>query len=159
MSISIDYSLSLRINANAAHHIFADAIRPVCLATSDDVDDAFVDARAVATGWGATSDADGNAVEELRMIRDREVISNDACAEYFGSSIFGGNICIETAEGHGGVCHGDSGGPLNLPVGGNVYKQIGIASFVSGAGCTVGSPHVYARVTEYLDWIGEHTEI
>lgn len=36
--------------------------------------------------------------------------------------------------------------------------QVGVTSFVSGAGCEAGYPHAYSRVTEFLDWIAENTD-
>ena len=48
-------------------------------------------------------------------------------------------------------CRGDSGGPLTV-MDHNRFTVIGIISY--GRGCArSGSPGVYARVTEVLDWI------
>merc|ERR1712037_806827 len=50
-----------------------------------------------------------------------------------------------------GVCSGDSGGPLNLQEGPGQYMTVGVASFVSGAGCESEIfPHVYSRVSYYM---------
>jgi len=45
------------------------------------------------------------------------------------------------------------GGPLTVVRNGESL-QIGIASFVSGAGCLAGHPTAFARVTEFVPWIG-----
>lgn len=37
------------------------------------------------------------------------------------------------------------------------YVQVGIASYVSSAGCQSGFPDGYARVTEFLDYITAQT--
>lgn len=47
---------------------------------------------------------------------------------------------------------GDSGGPLTVVVGGTI-TQIGIVSFGAAAGCHLGHPAAFARVTSFLDWI------
>jgi len=47
---------------------------------------------------------------------------------------------------------GDSGSPLVVHLGIG-YKQIGVVSFVSTAGCASGSPSGYARVTYFREWI------
>lgn len=53
------------------------------------------------------------------------------------------------------VGDGDSGGPLFA-----VKEQIlvGIAESVSGAGCAVGKPDFYTRVSAFYDWIQENTK-
>jgi secreted trypsin-like serine protease len=37
------------------------------------------------------------------------------------------------------------------------YKQLGIVSFGSSAGCELGYPAGFTEVTQYLDWISEKT--
>ena len=51
---------------------------------------------------------------------------------------------------------GDSGGPLVLR-NGRKFTLIGVVSFGSSAGCAVGHPSGYARVTYFRDWIESHT--
>ena len=53
---------------------------------------------------------------------------------------------------------GDSGGALVVQSG-NTFTQIGIASFVSSAGCASGNPSGYARVTSFRAWIQSNTGI
>lgn len=54
---------------------------------------------------------------------------------------------------------GDSGGGLFL---GNVDTHsadrviVGVVSFGAAAGCELGYPNVYARVTSFLPWIDNH---
>lgn len=51
---------------------------------------------------------------------------------------------------------GDSGGPLFLPIledGRYSYYQIGVVSY--GLKCGQNTPSVYARVTNFIDWIQE----
>merc|ERR1719481_1903674 len=52
-----------------------------------------------------------------------------------------------------GSCQGDSGGPLTVKEGGK-FIQIGIVSYAAGCGTsTTEGAGVYARVTNYVDWI------
>lgn len=37
--------------------------------------------------------------------------------------------------------------------------QVGIASFVSGLGCSKSLAHAYARVSKFLDWIEAHSDV
>jgi secreted trypsin-like serine protease len=54
------------------------------------------------------------------------------------------------------VLQGDSGGPLIFLESDGVYTQVGIVSFGSTAGCTVGYPAAFTRVTGYLSWISSN---
>merc|ERR1712165_326447 len=86
------------------------------------------------------------------------------CLPLFGN-VNDGMICIDTDADtevgeNVGVCSGDSGGPLNVQEGPGQYMTVGVASFVSSAGCESEIfPHVYARVTYYMDWISENPGI
>ena len=50
-------------------------------------------------------------------------------------------------------CSGDSGGPLLVEGENGAYKQVGIVSYGSNAGCGVSAPGVYSRVSESSRWI------
>ena len=56
------------------------------------------------------------------------------------------------------VLQGDSGGPLVFLLDG-VYNQVGIVSFGPAAGCQLGYPVAFTRVTSYLKWIESNTGI
>jgi len=116
---------------------------------------------ATVTGWGKTSDQSDSASDVLNFARDRPIITNGQCANVY-SSIRENHICINTTGEEFfeaiGVCNGDSGGPLNLQTEEfGKYIQVGVASFVSSAGCESGFPHAFARVTEHLDFIASRT--
>ena len=64
------------------------------------------------------------------------------------SQICAGNINKQ----HKGTCQGDSGGPLACLRNG-VVELVGITSFGYGCADPRGFPDVFARVSEYLDWI------
>jgi secreted trypsin-like serine protease len=54
---------------------------------------------------------------------------------------------------------GDSGGALIYEAPKNTWTQIGIVSFGAGAGCTTGYPDAFTRVSSYLGWISDNTNI
>ncbi|WP_168416045.1 S1 family serine peptidase, partial [Acinetobacter indicus] len=100
----------------------------------------------VASGWGKTSDSSG--VASILQYADLKVISNNVCANTYGSTIKGSNICVATPGGTS-TCNGDSGGPLVLK---SNKVQVGLTSFGSSAGCTKGYPAAFTRVTSYRQW-------
>jgi len=54
---------------------------------------------------------------------------------------------------------GDIGGPLVYLQSDSIFTQVGIVSFGSPAGCTVGYPAAFTRVISYLAWIQSITGI
>jgi len=54
---------------------------------------------------------------------------------------------------------GDSGGPLVYLESDGIYTEVGIVSFGSSAGCTLGYPAAFTRVTSYLSWITSNTGV
>ena len=111
--------------------------------------------------------------ERLREGRPKLVISSDQLCAMGGPSEYGGPVAD--------TCQGDSGGPAFKMV--DVLKEkkimenwsdqeyqveymksvgvplrgqlVGITSW--GSGCGEGTPGVYTRVTEYMDWITQFT--
>jgi secreted trypsin-like serine protease len=75
-------------------------------------------------------------------------VMSDAEAEaVFGSDIdWTTKICIDSTT--GGVCSGDSGGPLIDPKG----NLVGVTSF-GALGCVPGAPNCFTAVPSYTDWI------
>ncbi|XP_010781147.1 prostasin-like [Notothenia coriiceps] len=64
-------------------------------------------------------------------------------------------ICAGLRAGGKDSCQGDSGGPMMIKKG-SVWIQSGVVSF--GEGCAAPKfPGVYARVSQYEDWIKNHT--
>lgn len=58
-------------------------------------------------------------------------------------------ICVR-GSGSNNVCYGDIGGGLVLNESG-IWTQIGIISFISDRGCSVGHPSGYIRTANYVD--------
>lgn len=115
----------------------------------------FVGEIATATGWGRTA-VTGLESAVLRRSTNA-VITNAACSSIFGASIVAASVlCTETLAGPGaqGACHGDDGGVLSVPRAGDVRPiQIGVTSYYAAAGCVVGYPIGYTRVTSFLTWL------
>jgi len=54
---------------------------------------------------------------------------------------------------------GDSGGPLVYRLDDGTYIQVGIVSFGAAAGCELGYPTAFTRVSSFVSWISENTGI
>uniref|UniRef100_A0A3B3WSF4 Peptidase S1 domain-containing protein n=1 Tax=Poecilia mexicana TaxID=48701 RepID=A0A3B3WSF4_9TELE len=110
------------------------------------------------TGWGNTGlfeslPSPGNLLEV-----ETDIVGNGQCScdysEILGDQITDNMICAGFREGGKGPCFGDSGGPL-VTKQGDRWIQAGIVSF--GVGCAEPNfPAVYARVSQYNDWINSH---
>jgi len=133
---------------------FSEYIRPSCLPPASDANEEYVGQLTTPVGWGKNADSAGGITPDLNMVEDLPVIPMADCADYYGSIIYSGIMCIDSTGGKG-VCNGDSGGTLNIrqSEGGNKWTQVGVTSFVSSAGCESGNPHGFSRVAEHLQWI------
>ncbi|XP_057368910.1 brachyurin-like [Daphnia carinata] len=131
---------------------FTPEIQPICLAPSTEGD--HVGDMLHISGWGKPSDASAGISPVLREV-NVPCITNAECALTYGATITDGNICVDTTGGKGS-CNGDSGGPLSF-VNNGVYNQVGIVSFGSSAGCEVGLPAGFTRVSYFADWIAANT--
>ena len=54
---------------------------------------------------------------------------------------------------------GDSGGPLVYLESDDIFTEVGIVSFGAAAGCQLGYPAAFTRVTSFLSWISANTDI
>lgn len=105
------------------------------------------------TGWGRVADGAGSS-PVLRVVTNR-IISNAECSAVFGSTVVNhAVICIDTSGGRG-TCQGDSGGVLSVDNAG-ARLQVGITSFGSSAGCEMGFPAGFERVSAQIDWINNN---
>ncbi|GLV40322.1 snake [Carabus blaptoides fortunei] len=134
-------------------------VRPACLHTTT-----FINAtRYIATGWGITQFGASKGSDALQKVI-LDSFSQDQCNTSYESNIsdrklkFG--IVPETQMCAGGTdrekdaCQGDSGGPLQIfsKEVYCMYNIVGVTSFGKTCGVT-GSPGVYTRVSQYIDWI------
>ncbi|CAD5118020.1 DgyrCDS6761 [Dimorphilus gyrociliatus] len=108
------------------------------------------------TGWGRLFG--GGPLPNTLQQAETRVLSNDECIlRGISMARYEYHICISDDNDVNGACNGDSGGPLNCPVGPAGAHQIaGVTSFVI-VGCRIDRPSGYVRVSEYLDWIDDNT--
>lgn len=108
--------------------------------------------RVIVSGWGVISENQRQLSNILRFVQV-EVVNTKSCQRvYRGRVTETGHVCAGMQFGGKDSCQGDSGGPLVRVVENNRYELVGIVSF--GYGCAqAGSPGVYTRVANYLDWI------
>ncbi|XP_026752695.2 brachyurin-like [Galleria mellonella] len=131
---------------------FTGDIQPIAL-PGYHLDDQFIGEWATAVGYGRTSDQqvgiNANAVVSHVNL---QVISVQQCQATFGTTfVRESTICTSGTDGVG-VCNGDSGGPLFINRNGQNIL-VGISSFVAAAGCELGFPSAFARVTSFYSFI------
>jgi len=124
-------------------------IGPINLPRPGDENFNLVDNWLILSGFGMFNDTTSSHV--LRY-NTAPAITNTACANVFGSYVTDGNLCISTIHGSS-TCSGDSGGPNTYQIRAGETTIVGITSFGAAAGCTLGYPAAFARVTYFLSWI------
>jgi len=132
---------------------FNDNVVPACLPTNADLTYAGQDA--VVSGWGTTrSGGSTSAVLKETTVRITQQ-SDSTCTKY--ANILADSAIKMCAYKQGtDSCQGDSGGPLVVTEDGR-NTLVGVVSY--GQGCaTTGYAGVYARVTNYLDWINSNVQ-
>ncbi|MBI5936726.1 MAG: serine protease [Betaproteobacteria bacterium] len=90
--------------------------------------------------------------DELREV-DLPMANYDACQGVYGS-LTGNMFCAGSPSAPKDTCQGDSGGPLVARNGQNTdWLQVGVVSF--GVTCAT-SYGVYAKASNYLDWVSQY---
>jgi len=148
-TVDNDYSI-LRL-ANPVP--FTKKVGPACLPA--DLSSTYAGSLATTTGWGQRRWW-GDSPDVLHEV-DLTVMTNAECNNWHDLVITKNMLCA-SAPGKSS-CMGDSGGPLIVPENGR-QALIGIVSWGSetcGDLWDWGSPGVYARVTEKMDWILANT--
>ncbi|XP_025055588.1 chymotrypsinogen A-like isoform X1 [Alligator sinensis] len=141
---TIDYDIALIKLATPAK--VSRTVSPVCLGETRD--HFYSGELCVTTGWGKTrynAFLTPNKLQQTAL----PLLSNLQCEEYWGNQITNQMICAGAAG--SSSCMGDSGGPLVCPKNGAWYL-VGIVSWGSSK-CSTTIPAVYARVTEFHEWI------
>ncbi|XP_063951987.1 uncharacterized protein LOC129255053 isoform X2 [Lytechinus pictus] len=129
---------------------FTDYVRPACLATLQNETMAY--RRCWIAGWGTTSSG-GSISDDLQKALVN-LIHHDVCSELYGVSsiVEEAEICAGYVEGGIDSCQGDSGGPLACEGADGRWHLVGATSW--GYGCALPDyPGVYARISQYTDWI------
>lgn len=107
--------------------------------------------------WGRTATGtQAIPTQFLRMLR-APIITNTSCRIRYPAYITASNVCTNPTEGT--PCDGDQGGPLMITEADGGRTQIGIFSYQFSLGCGLGWPAVYARVTSFLDFIEQNSDV
>ncbi|XP_073346307.1 chymotrypsin-like protease CTRL-1 [Pagrus major] len=130
---------------------FTNFIRPICLASNSS--QFYNSTSCWATGWGRLGKDESLPASTPLQEVQIPVIGNKQCTCNYiqapEANITDKMICAGQEK--KGACQGDSGGPLQCKQG-TRWVQAGITSF--GVPCALaGFPEVYARVSEFQDWI------
>lgn len=99
----------------------------------------------MAMGYGRTDPNSGGGSSTLQKL-DMTIVGDDECSDRYEDHDPDFNLCADTNN--GGICFGDSGGPL-LDDGGMV---LGVASFIIQT-CDSNFPDFYTRVSSYSTWL------
>ncbi len=137
-------------------------VEPAPLVPSDVGD--LVDVLSAVTGWGNTIaqpvPGGSNFPAQLQEV-EVPILSNAQCEALYdandgpGDWITANMLCAGYEAGGKDSCQGDSGGPLVVyDTVEEMWWQAGVVSW--GTGCAApGLPGVYARVSQFTDWINE----
>ncbi|XP_058457221.1 brachyurin-like [Malaya genurostris] len=137
--------------------VFNDFVQPIDLPAVSD-DRTFAGWTGVISGFGRISDETGSPASDVVMYTSNPIITNADCQSAWNTNLIQAqNICL-SGEGGRSVCNGDSGGPLAVREN-NRSLQVGIASFVHSSGCASGFPAGFVRVSHFLTWIGQNSDV
>ncbi|XP_053664632.1 brachyurin-like [Anopheles marshallii] len=106
------------------------------------------------SGFGRVTD--NGAMSAVVRFTTNPVMTNADCIARWNIAVIQPQNVCHSGEGGRSACNGDSGGPLTVQDGGSL--QIGIVSFGSSDGCSIGMPTVYARVSFFLSWIEANSD-
>ena len=134
--------------------VFSSSVIPACLPT--DSGRSYTGYTGYVSGWGTTQE-DGRVSDVLKLTEQTILASTDqACVTGAQDSPVPNSKMCAYREGTDS-CQGDSGGPLVVREEGR-WTIVGIVSY--GIGCARrGYAGVYARVTNYLDWINQNIAV
>uniref|UniRef100_A0A671P6T0 Prostasin-like n=1 Tax=Sinocyclocheilus anshuiensis TaxID=1608454 RepID=A0A671P6T0_9TELE len=128
---------------------FTNFIQPVCLAAEGSI---FNSDMMWVTGWGTIYSVPLPSPQNLQEV-DVPMVGNTKC-DCLNGGITENMMCAGQLEGGKDSCQGDSGGPMVIRQG-STWIQAGVVSF--GQGCALPNlPGVYARVSNYQNWITQH---
>jgi V8-like Glu-specific endopeptidase len=103
-------------------------------------------------GWGDTAPGEDTSFADNLMEAKIPIVSNETCANSYGSLIKSFNICAGYKKGGIDTCQGDSGGPLVVENESKSYMLAGIVSWARD--CALPEYYgVNTRITQYEDWI------
>ncbi|XP_039308361.1 serine protease 53 [Solenopsis invicta] len=123
---------------------FNDKVKNIILSTNDN--DFEQGTSCTLTGWGF-EEVDGSVPPILKATDELLIYPQENC-EQDQWRVTDSHICTKTK--YGGMCRGDTGGPLVCD-GNGIKVQAGIASFTTS--CDVKLPNIYTRVSSFQFWI------
>lgn len=135
---------------------FGPTINAVRLPNRRQVTSTFENQQARISGWGTPGTGEAAPIRFLRVAFG-QVISQAACRVRFPNSSSGSTLCIDGTSQN--ICNGDFGGPMTIQDADAITTQIGIGSFINVFGCTFGFPGGFTRVSFYLEWIGQNSDV
>lgn len=131
-------------------------LRPIRLPNLRQADATFNGQQATIVGWGSTSN-NGPQSSDLRFTRT-QVISVTSCRLGLPTQqITDNHICTDSSS--SAPCQGDYGSPLTIVDVDGITTQIGVFTFSSVLGCESNRPSVYTRMSSYLQWIGDNSDV
>ncbi|CAG0898916.1 unnamed protein product [Cyprideis torosa] len=143
---------------NGTFDLSGEAASPIALPPAGVTLD--VSSKCVASGWGTEEfgiiEEPSNELLYIHM----DLFEDDYCENLYDTTwdlyVPGEMLCAGLAEGGGGTCTGDRGGPLVCKGDdGNAYL-FGLTSFFdSTCGAESGHPEVFTEVPPYVAWIQE----
>ncbi|KAJ8918105.1 hypothetical protein NQ315_011562 [Exocentrus adspersus] len=105
------------------------------------------------SGWGITSNSNSSIPSGLHEVQ-LVVMGNSPCEDIYGPDVVQPSKLCTYGFGTVGGCSGDSGSPLVVG-----FTQVGITSFVSSNGCESGDPTGFTRISYYIPWIRENSDV
>ncbi|KAF7386177.1 hypothetical protein HZH68_013309 [Vespula germanica] len=125
-------------------------VQPICFPNKDAN---YTGQKVKVTGWGtvAVNGATSQFLRETNLnVLSLNTCKNTSIGKYLTNSV----ICAYSDNTD--ACQGDSGGPIFIERPNRKNEIIGIISW--GLGCANKDvPGVYVKITDYLNWIKEHT--
>jgi len=139
---------------------FNNHVSPVCLPANTNEEQPEGGTPIFLTGWGNTrpgknTDTSIPASDTLKQL-GIPIISREECNRLLGFLYKDVMLCVGGPGTGKSACFGDSGGPSVVQGNDGVWKQIGIASFVTEATCQGHSG--YTKVSTHLDFIKQYVK-
>lgn len=106
-------------------------------------------------GWGRYDPNHNTGSPKLKQTYV-PIADHQTCRKVNGGSVREKQMVCAGGKGTS-VCNGDSGGPLSCEENGRWVLR-GAASWVTDRKCPGDTYSVYARVSEYIDWIYKHIQ-
>ncbi|MRM96310.1 T9SS C-terminal target domain-containing protein [Riemerella anatipestifer] len=152
----------IKINGNIAYNLDTEPIALV--STNDNIYN--VGQTTKVSGWGWTIPGTSSSTNQLQMV-DVPLISNQTASSQLDIThpnhppLTENMIATSSVRSNRqGACYGDSGGPLVAKNSNGNTKLIGIVSWgVPNCMGNENSPSIYAKVSNYLDWISQYVQV